>query len=335
MRAMRLESPGPAVTKPLRLAEVPDPQPGPGEIRVRVLACGVCRTDLHIVEGDLPPVRAAVIPGHQVVGRVDGLGPGAGRFAVGDRVGIAWLRFACGACEDCLRGSENLCIFSRYTGYHDDGGFAESAVVNERFAYALPPDLPDAAAAPLLCAGIIGYRALVRSEALPGSRLGLFGFGSSAHIALQVARSQGIQVYVATRGERHRRHAESLGAAWVGERPDDLPVKLDAAVLFAPAGELVPPILRALRPGGTLAIAGIHLSDIPAMSYADHLFHEKRLTSVEANTREDGEALLALAVTIPIHPTTRELPLAEANDALLALREDRLEGTLVLVPEAG
>ncbi len=331
MRAMRFSRTAPAESRELRLTEVPEPEPGPGELRVRVKACGVCRTDLHVIEGDLKPVRSPLTPGHQVVGVVDRLGPGASRFAIGDRVGIAWLRWTCGECGDCRRGDENLCARSRYTGWHEDGGYAECAVVPEAFAYPIPAAFRDEEAAPLLCAGIIGYRALRRSEVPAGGRLGLFGFGSSAHIAMQVARHRGCEVYVVTRGEKHRRHALELGAAWAGETTDGLPVLLDGAILFAPAGELVPPALRALRPGGTLALAGIHLSTIPAMTYAEHLFHEKRLTSVEANTRRDGEELLREAAGIPIRPAVRPFPLEQAAEALVELKADRIAGTAVLV----
>jgi propanol-preferring alcohol dehydrogenase len=314
----------------LPLTEVPDPQPGPGEVRVRVAVCAICRTDLHVIEGDLPQKKSPLVPGHQVVGVVDALGPGCSRFRIGDRVGIAWLRHTCGVCDDCRRGDENLCRNSRYTGYHADGGYAELAVVEEAFAYAIPDVFSDDEAAPLLCAGIIGYRALLRSEVPPGGRLGLYGFGSSAHITLQVALGRGCEVYVATRGESHQRLARELGAAWVGGPDAEPPVKLDGAILFAPAGALVPPALRALRGGGTLALAGIHVSTIPAMEYEPHLFHEKRLTSVEANTRRDGEALLAEAARLPIRPRRELFPLAEAKRALSLLVHDGIDGTGVL-----
>jgi propanol-preferring alcohol dehydrogenase len=331
MRALRFASAAPIESRPLEAVELPDLQPGPGEVRVRVRACGICRTDLHVVEGDLGRRRSPLVPGHQVVGVVDRLGPGAGRFRPGDRVGIAWLRSTCGACADCRRGDENLCSRSRYTGWDEDGGYAEQALVPEAFAYPIPDVFADAEAAPLLCAGIIGYRALRRSEVGPGGRLGLFGFGSSAHVTLQVARARGSEVFVSTRGEGHRRLAMELGAAWAGEADELPPVELDGAILFAPAGELVPPALRALRKGGTLACAGIWLSPIPAMTYDEHLFHEKRLTSVEANTRRDGEELLAEAARIPIRPRTRLFDLDQANQALLTLKRDGIDGTGVLV----
>jgi propanol-preferring alcohol dehydrogenase len=333
MRAVRFAKQGPIESAPLQVADVPDPEPGERELRVRVTACGICRTDLHVIEGDLPtpPVTSPLIPGHQAVGKVDKLGPGCKRFRVGDRVGIAWLRHTCGECADCRRGDENLCRRSRYTGYHADGGYAERALVDEAFAYALPPNLSDEEAAPLLCAGIIGYRALKRSEIQPGGNLGLYGFGSSAHLTMQVALARGCEVYVATRGESHRRLAQELGARWVGAADAAPPVELDSAILFAPAGELVPPALRALRRGGTLALAGIHLSPIPQMDYEPHLFHEKRLTSVEANTRRDGEELLAEAARLPLRPRRRLFPLAEAQRALTQLKRDGIDGTGVLV----
>lgn len=330
MLAFALDRPAPVESAPLRALERPTPEPGPGELRVRVRVCAVCRTDLHVVEGDLPPRRSPIVPGHQIVGTVDALGAGAHRFAVGERVGVAWLRWTCGACERCRRGDENLCPNSHYTGWDHDGGYAEQALVPEAFAYRIPDAFTDDDAAPLLCAGIIGYRALVRSEVKPGERLGLYGFGSSAHVTLQVARARGCEVLVMTRGGGHQALAKQLGASWVGSADDDPPAKLDGAILFAPVGTLVPPALRALRPGGTLAVAGIHLSDIPQMSYEPHLFHEKRLTSVEANTRADGEALLAEAARIPIRPRVRRYRLADCNRALDDLKHDRIDGTGLL-----
>jgi propanol-preferring alcohol dehydrogenase len=331
MRAIEVERRSPIESRPLRVVERPLPEPGPGEVRVRVRACGICRTDLHVVEGDLPPVRSPLIPGHQVVGIVDAVGAKTSRFAVGDRIGIAWLRHTCGTCEACRRGDENLCPDSRYTGHHENGGYAEWAVVPEAYAYAIPDVFPDADATPLLCAGIIGYRALVRAECPPGGRLALFGFGSSAHIVIQLAIHRGIEVFVATRGEKHRRMAGAMGATWVGETLDRPPVPCDSAIVFAPAGEVVPAALRAVRPGGTVALAGVTMTDLPAMAYEPHLFHEKRLTSVEANTRADGEALLREAAVIPIRPKTVPYPLERAQEALLALKRDGIEGTAVLV----
>ena len=332
MRALRLERQAPIDAAPLVAVELADPDPAPRQLRVRVRVCGLCRTDLHVIEGDLPPVRMPVIPGHQVVGVVDRLGPHcSNRFAIGDRVGIAWLRDTDGTCEFCVRGDENLCPASRYTGWHADGGYAEFALVREDFAYRIPDVFSDDEAAPLLCAGIIGYRALARSRVPDGGRLGIFGFGSSAHVTMQVAQHRRCEVYVSTRGAGHRRLAEELGARWVGEADALPPVPLDGAIVFAPAGELVPPALRALRKGGTLALAGIHMSTVPAMSYDEHLFHEKTLTSVEANTRADGEALLAIAAAIPIRPRRVLFDLADANRALATLKHDGIDGTGVLV----
>jgi len=330
MRAMELRAPAAAETRPLRAVDREPPEPGAGEVRVRVEACGVCRTDLHVVEGDLAERCAHVVPGHQVVGRVDRAGPGSERFAPGERVGIAWLRRACGSCRFCRRGAENLCTAPEFTGWDADGGYAEWAVVPEAFAYALPEALDAHQAAPLLCAGIIGYRAYRRCGVEPGGRLGLYGFGGSAHITIQVARHFGCEVYVFSRGGEHRELAEELGAAWVGDGFDPPPRPLDAAVLFAPAGELVPPALEALDRGGTLAIAGIHLTDVPPLEYQRHLFQEKTLRSVTANTREDGRALLELAAAIPIRTRTRGYPLEAANEALIDLKQDRVQGAAVL-----
>ncbi|MGE5190251.1 MAG: zinc-dependent alcohol dehydrogenase family protein [Gemmatimonadota bacterium] len=327
---MVLRGNGPIASSPLETAELPDPLPGPGEIRVKVAACGICRTDLHVIEGDLRPLRAPLVPGHQVVGRVDRRGEGAARFPVGARVGIAWLRHTCGACAFCASGRENLCEAPLFTGYHRDGGFAEYAVVPEAFAYEIPEAFGDAEAAPLLCAGIIGYRALRRADLPPGGTLALYGFGSSAHIVIQLALSRGSRVVVCTRGERHRKLARDMGAFWAGEDPAEMPVRADSAILFAPAGELVPVALKRLRKGGTLSLAGIHMSDIPAMRYEECLFYEKNVRSVTANTRRDGEDLLREAARIPIRPKVTLFPLAEANRALRMLKDDELQGTGVL-----
>jgi propanol-preferring alcohol dehydrogenase len=298
-------------------------------VLVRVAACGICRTDLHIVEGDLPLVTAPIVPGHQIVGRVERLGPGAARFAPGDRVGIAWLRWTCGACARCRAGRENLCEASRYTGYHDDGGFADYAVAPADFVYALPPALDDVHAAPLLCAGIIGYRALRLAAVAPGGRLGVYGFGSSAHVTLQVARARGIEVYVCTREATHRALALELGAAWAGDVHERMPRPMDGTIVFAPAGELVPPALRGLDRGGTVALAGIHMSRIPALDYAD-LFQERVLRSVTASTRADGEELLAEAGRIALRVRTTVFPLEEANEALAGLARGAFAGSGVL-----
>jgi propanol-preferring alcohol dehydrogenase len=331
MQAMLLSHPASIDSAPLQLRELPVPEPRAGEIRVRVAACGICRTDLHVVEGELPPQRQAIVPGHQVVGVVDRCGAGATRFKEGDRVGIAWLRSTCGTCRCCRAGHENLCPQARFTGYHADGGYAEYAVVRDDFAYGLPEALGDAETTPLLCAGIIGYRALRRADVRPGCRLGLYGFGSSAHIAIQVARHWGCTVYVMTRDERHQQLARALGAAWAGGASAAPPEKLDSAVLFAPVGDLVLPALEALDHGGTLALAGIYLTDIPVLNYERHLFHEKNLRSVTANTRQDGEELLRIAAEIPIRPHTTAFPLHDANRALQQLKHDAIQGAGVLV----
>jgi propanol-preferring alcohol dehydrogenase len=331
MRAMQLSRPGPIDSAPLALCECPVPEPGPGEIRVRVEACALCRTDLHVIEAELPPKREHIIPGHQVVGTVEASGPDSKRFKIGDRVGIAWLRYTCGKCRYCLSGRENLCPFARFTGYDENGGYAEYAVVLEDFAYALPANLDPVSATPLLCAGIIGYRALKRAEVQPGGRVGLFGFGSSAHISIQVARHWGCAVYVMTRDERHQVLARELGATWAGAADARPPEKLDSAILFAPVGDMVPTALDSLDMGGTLAVAGIYLTDIPKLNYERHLFHEKTLRSVTANTRRDGEELLKLAAEIPLKPRTTSFPLADANRALLMLKRDGIQGTGVLV----
>jgi len=331
MRAMLLRAQAPIATAPLDATEVPTPEPGPGELRVRVRACATCRTDLHVIEGDLGPRRLPLIPGHQGVGEVEALGAGADRFRRGDRVGIAWLRRTCGTCRRCVAGRENLCEASAYTGWTHDGAFAQYALVPDAFAYAIPRGIDDAEAAPLLCAGIIGYRALLRSEVPRGGRLALWGFGSSAHVTLQVARHWGCTVYVSTRDPGHRRLALELGAAWAGGPGAALPTKVDAAIVFAPAGELVPVALRNLDKGGTLALAGIHMTEVPAMAYEPHLFWEKTLRSVTANTRADGEALLAEAAAIPIRPRVQRYVLTDANRALQDLAADRVEGTAVLL----
>lgn len=330
MKAMLLRRHAPADEKPLEAAELPDPEPSEREILVRVRLCAICRTDLHVIEGELPPGRMPVVPGHQVVGRIERLGPRCRLFREGDRVGIAWLRWTCGSCEYCLSGSENLCDGARYTGYHEDGGYAELAVVHEEFAYPIPKTLSDLDAAPLLCAGIIGYRALRRSQVPPGGRLGLYGFGSSAHIVAQIALDRGCEVFVATRGRSHQELARRLGASFVGGTREPFPRPLDGAIVFAPVGDLVPVALRAVRKAGTVALAGIHMTPVPEMDYAECLFHEKTLTTVEANTRADGAELLREAARIPLRPQTSLFPLAQANEALWRLKHDRIDGTGIL-----
>jgi propanol-preferring alcohol dehydrogenase len=330
MKAMAVEQPAPIESDPLIPIEAADPEPGPGEILVRVRTCGVCRTDLHVAEGDLPPRGARIIPGHEVVGAVEKRGVGAVRFEQGARVGIAWLRETCGACVYCRRGRENLCPNARFTGYDHDGGYAEFAVVNENFAYAIPDTLGDDEAAPLLCAGIIGFRAIKRAEIKRGATVGLYGFGGSAHLALQVLRYWGCRVFVMSRGGAHRELARSLGAEWIGDANDRPPAPLDAAILFAPAGNLVLPALEALDRGGILAVAGIYLSPIPVLDYEKHLFYEKELRSVTANTRADGEEFLKIAAEIPIRSQTVAFGLGEANVALKMLKHDEIKGAAVL-----
>jgi propanol-preferring alcohol dehydrogenase len=336
MTAWRVRRPGPMDTRPLERATVDVPQPGAGELLVAVRACGVCRTDLHVTEGDLPVHRRGVIPGHEVVGEVLEMGPATGpdvgaEFAVGDRVGIAWLRHTCGQCEFCVRGQENLCPESRYTGWDADGGYAEFATVPAAFAHHLPSGYFDTQLAPLLCAGIIGYRSLLRADLPAGGRLGVYGFGGSAHLTAQVALAQGAEVHVMTRGEQARELALALGAASAQGATDRPPVALDAAILFAPVGDLVLPALEALDRGGTLAIAGIHLSDIPVLNYQRHLFQERQIRSVTSNTRNDAREFLAFAGQHHIEVTAPEYPMGRADDALTDLSEGRIAGAAVLV----
>ena len=335
MRAVVLSVPAPVERAPLRCETRPVPSPATDEILVRVSACGVCRTDLHIVEGELPLVSAPIVPGHQVVGRVERVGSDARRFRPGERVGIAWLRRTCGACDLCRTGRENLCARAAFTGYHADGGFADYAVAPERFAYAIPPVFGDAEAAPLLCAGIIGYRALKRSAVPVGGRLGIYGFGSSAHVTLQVARARGLEVFVCTRGPSHRELAVRLGATWVGDVGDAMPAKMDGSILFAPVGDLVPLALRNLARGGTLALAGIYMTPVPSLEYERDLFYERSITSVTASTRADGEELLAEAARIPIRPQTTAFALEDANRALALLKRGGFAGSGVLLTGSG
>lgn len=316
----------------LRPVEEPVPEPGPGEVLVRVEACGVCRTDLHVVDRELPVHRPAVVPGHQVVGVVDRTGPGVRSPRTGDRVGVAWLHDTCGQCRWCRSGRENLCPFSRYTGWDADGGFAERVTAPAAYVYPLPGVTDPVTTAPLLCAGIIGYRALRRANLPPGGALGIYGFGSSAHLTAQVAIAAGARVLAMTRGEGNRQLARRVGAVFVGHATDAPPEPLDSAVVFAPAGELVPLALAATVRGGTVVVAGIHLSDVPVLSYRRHLFEERDLRSVTANTRADGEELLRIAGTLHLVPTTTTWPLGEAPAALESLRSGRASGSLVLVP---
>ncbi len=334
MKAMVLKEARPVEESPLEMMEVPAPTPGPEEIRIRIRACGVCHTDLHEVEGDLPLPKLPLIPGHEIAGVVEGVGSEVVRFRVGDRVGVPWLYSTCGKCDFCRRGLENLCENARFTGYHVDGGYAQYVVVPEAFAYRLPQGFSDVEATPLLCGGVIGYRALKLSEVRPGERLGLYGFGSSAHMVIQIARHWGCEVYVFTRSEEHRRHALELGAAWVGGAKDTPPHKLDSSIIFAPAGWIVPEALRVLRKGGTLALAGIHMTPIPEMDYDTLLYHERTVRSVANSTRQDVVELLRLAETMRIRTDVQVFPLEEANHVLQLLKRAEIRGTAVLkIPE--
>jgi len=329
MKACVLDSPAPVEKNPLAYRDVPDPRPGRGEILVRVNYCGVCRTDLHVVEGELPPRKSPVIPGHQVVGTVETLGEGAHRFSAGARVGIAWLHSADQTCEFCRAGAENLCDHPTFTGYTVDGGYAECATAPEDFVYPIPEKFTDVQAAPLLCAGIIGFRCLRLSGIKPGGRLAFYGFGAAAHLAVQVARHWGVEVYAVTRDAKHRQLALDLGARWAGDAAAEIPAKMDAAIIFAPAGELVPAALKALKKGGVVVLGGIHMTPIPVLDYG-LLYQERVIRSVANNTRQDGEDFLKLAAEIPIQTQVKLFPLREANRALNDLKGDRISGAAVL-----
>ncbi|MCI0528275.1 MAG: zinc-dependent alcohol dehydrogenase family protein [Nitrospira sp.] len=330
MKAMLLKTPQPVEANPLVLSNLPTPSPGSGEILVRTRACGVCHTDLHTAEGEILGTKMPIIPGHQVVGYVEKLGSGVRRFKRGNRVGIPWLYKTCGRCTDCLTGHENLCGGAQFTGYHVNGGYAQYIVVSEPFACTIPDKYDDYQAAPLLCAGIIGYRAIRISELKPEEKLGLFGFGASAHIVIQIAKHWGCHVYVFSRSDGHRKLAEQLGAAWTGSSEQSPPVPLDRAILFAPAGRLILDALRNLRRGGTLAIAAVYLDRIPEMDYTTHLYGERTIRSVTASTRKDGEELLSLATQIPIHTQIQTFPLQDANQALQLLKAGKINGAGVL-----
>lgn len=335
MIAMALETPAPIESDPLKRLELERPIPGDAEILIRVKTCGVCRTDLHVCEGDLAPKHARIVPGHEVVGIVEALGPRVKRFAIGARVGIAWLRETCGICKYCRAGRENLCPNARFTGWDHDGGYAEFATVREDFAYSIPDAIDDEAAAPLLCAGIIGYRAIKRAGVTPGSTVGIYGFGGSAHLTIQVLKHWGCRVFVMSRGGVHRDLAEELGADWIGESTEVPPAPMNAAILFAPAGDLVAPAMAALDRGGILAVAGIYLSPIEKLDYERDLFYERELRSVTANTRADGEEFMRVAGEIPIKTYTVGMKLDEANRALTMLKHDELRGAAVLHVAAG
>jgi alcohol dehydrogenase, propanol-preferring len=334
MKACLLQTPAPVETNPLAFVDVPSPQPARGEVLVRVKYCGVCRTDLHVVEGELAPRKSPVIPGHQVVGTVDRLGADARKFRVGVRVGVAWLHHTDGTCEYCRSGAENLCDNPAFTGYSVDGGYAEYVVAPEDFVYAIPEGFSDEQAAPLLCAGIIGFRSLRLSGIKPGGRLGFYGFGAAAHVAIQVARHWNVEVYASTRDARHQKLALALGAKWAGGTFAEPPAKLDAAIVFAPAGEIVPAALKALRKGGALVLGGIHMSPIPSFDY-DLLYQERSIRSVANNTRQDGEEFLRIAAEIPIRTHVQLFSLRDANRALNALKNDAIPGAAVLKIESG
>ena len=319
----------PVEQNPLDFTEVSDPGPLADQVLVRVSACGVCRTDLHVVEGELPPRKSPVIPGHQAVGRIERVGERVTRFRGGERVGIPWLHRTCGECEYCRAGKENLCERATFTGYVVDGGYAEYALAPEGFVYSIPEAFSDEQAAPLLCAGIIGFRSLRLSGIEPGGRLGFYGFGAAAHVAIQVARHWGVEVFAFTRDARHQQLASELGAVWAGGANDEPPTKLDSAIIFAPAGELVIAALKVLKKGGTVALAGIHMSPIPSIDY-HLLYHERVVRSVANNTRQDGEDFLRVAAEIPIRTQVQTFPLSEANAALNALKHDAIRGAAVI-----
>ncbi len=333
MRAWLLREPRPVGEGPLVEVEMAPPGLGEHDLLIRVGVCGVCHTDLHIVEGDIELPKLPVVPGHQVVGRVERVGRSASRFVLGDRVGVAWLNWACGQCEYCRRGQENLCDYARFTGYHVDGGYAEYQVTDERFVYAIPDAFSDEQAAPLLCAGVIGYRALKLAGGTDIKRLGLFGFGASAHIAIQIARYWGIESYVFTRSPEHRELATELGAVWTGAAGEDPGARMDSSIIFAPAGQLVPEALKSLRKGGTLVLAGIHMTRIPQFDYS-LLWGERVIRSVANATREDAEEMLALAAKIPVHTEVETFPMAQANETLQKLAKSEIRGAAVLSGES-
>jgi propanol-preferring alcohol dehydrogenase len=330
MKAMVLAGFGPPAARPLELRDIPVPDVGPEDILINVRCCGVCHTDLHIVEKELPEARLPLVPGHEVIGVVELAGERAGRFRIGQRVGAAWLRATDGECRFCQSGRENLCESARFNGYHADGGYAEYMAVGEKYAYAIPDRFDDAEAAPLMCAGIVGYRALALSGIQPGGVLGLYGFGGSAHIAIQVARHRGARVFVFTRSAKHQQHARELGAEWVGTAAEAPPAPLTNAILFAPAGSLYLDALRVMDRGGTVVSAGIHMSPIPEMDYDRYLYQERKMLSVANATRRDGEELLAAAAEIPVRTTVRTFPLEAANEALAELKAGRIDGAAVL-----
>jgi len=329
MKAMLLKRFAPIEQNPLELTDIPTPEPGPEEILIRNKVCGVCHTDLHTVEGELLEAKLPVIPGHQIIGTVEKVGEKSTRFKVGDRVGVAWLYSSCDRCSFCKEGKENLCESAKFTGNNVNGGYSQYIVIPEKFAYIIPEEFSDEEASPLLCAGIIGYRSLRLSEVKPGQRLGLYGFGASAHVVIQIAVHWRCKVYVFSRSEEHRALAKKLGAVWTGTAKEEPPSKVDSSIIFAPAGELVLNALRVLEKGGTLALAGIYMTPIPEMEYK-YIYYERTLRSVANATRKDGEELLQIAAEIPIKTTTQLFPLEEANKVLQLLKESKIEGAAVL-----
>ena len=330
MKAMSFPAPAPVERRPLHLTDLPTPCPGPGQVLVRVSACGICRTDLHVIEGELPPRKSPLTPGHQAVGTVQELGEGVEGLEVGTRVGVPWVHRTCGACSFCQRGSENLCESALFNGYTVDGGYADYLLSDHSFTFPIPTPFPDLQAVPLLCAGVIGYRALRLTDVPSGGRLGLYGFGGSAHIVIQLAVHMGLEVYVFSRSEQHGALARDLGAAWVGSAQDGPPRKLDSSIIFAPAGELVPLALEHLAKGGVLSLAGIYMTPIPTLDYTRHLYDEKVIRSVANSTRQDVKELLTLAAEVPVRTRVQPYALEHANEALIDLKQGRVNGAAAL-----
>ena len=330
MRAMSFNAPALVERRPLQLTDLPTPAPGPGQVLVRVSACGVCRTDLHVIEGELPSRKSPLTPGHQVVGTVQDLGEGVEGLEIGARVGVPWVHRTCGSCSFCRRGRENLCESAHFNGYTIDGGYADYVLSHQSFTFPIPDAFPDLQAVPLLCAGVIGYRSLRLADVPSSGRLGLYGFGGSAHIVIQLAAHMGLEVYVFSRSEEHAALARDLGAAWVGSAQDGPPRKLDASIIFAPAGELVPLALEHLAKGGTLSLAGIYMTPIPTLEYSRHLYDEKVIRSAANSTRQDVLELLSLAAEVPVRTRVQPYPLESANDALIDLKQGRINGAAAL-----
>ncbi|TDI86598.1 MAG: zinc-binding alcohol dehydrogenase family protein [Chloroflexi bacterium] len=331
MKALRLHAPGPIEDNPLRSEQVADPNPGEGQLLLKVLASGICHTDLHIIEGDIQPDHLPLTPGHQVVGEVVGIGARVMGWSLGERAGVPWLYNACSTCDYCLRGEENLCREAKFTGFHVDGGYAEFILAQAKYALKVPKKIKDTDVAPLLCAGIVGYRSLRKSDLQPGERLGLVGFGASAHLVIQVAVHWGHEVYVFTRSKSHRELAKALGAAWIGDVQDAAPASLDRAIIFAPSGQLVPVMLQKIRPGGTLALNAIHMTPIPEFPYR-LIWEERTLRSVANATYQDGVDFLKLAADVPVRAHIERYPLEKANEALKDMKESKIDGAGVLIP---